>query len=230
MGRVAALTGSTVGNKVLVALTGLGLLGFVVFHMLGNLQVFLGPDALNAYARFMKERPALLWAARLGLLAVFALHVILSLRLTSGNRSARPVSYVYNHTEEASLSSRTMWLTGLMILAFVVYHLLHFTVGITNPDYFYLEDAKGRHDVYSMVVLSFQNVYISAAYIVAMLLLGVHLSHGTTSTLQTLGINRHRLEKGYFAIGWVIAGIIVIGNCSMPLAVLAGLVKLPEGR
>src|SRR5262249_2276530 len=149
---------TSVGSKYVMALTGIGLLGFVIVHMLGNLLIYLGPDALNSYAKALKSNPELLWSARTGLLLIFVIHLILSIRLTLQNKRARGVSYTYEDTVQASWASRHMLLTGLVLLAFIVFHLAHFTLGIvttyTDPvsdkqiNYLDLHDAKdpARHD------------------------------------------------------------------------------------
>jgi succinate dehydrogenase / fumarate reductase cytochrome b subunit len=168
---------SSVNAKMWMAITGSGLLLFVVVHMLGNLQIYLGQETLNSYAKKLKSLPLLLWTARLGLLALFTLHLDLAIRVTRHNHFARPQRYVINDPVETTLASRTMFSSGLVILAFVTYHLLHFTVGVTEPSIHKLVDPAGRHDVYSMVVLGFQNVYVSGAYIIAMIFLALHLSH-----------------------------------------------------
>ena len=156
--------------------------------MLGNLQIYLGQDAINAYANKLKSLPALLWSARLGLVAIFAPHIGLAIYLKLHQSSRDVRNYFVNDPIETTLASRTMMSSGLVILAFTIYHLLHFTLGITDPVNHHLTDAAGRHDVYSMVVLGFQNIYVSAAYIVAMLFLGLHLSHAASSIFQTLGV------------------------------------------
>src|SRR3954447_951035 len=197
-----AALGTTVGSKYVVALTGLALTAFVVVHMAGNLLIFRGRDALNSYALFLKDRGGLLWLARGGLLAMFVLHVWLAVRLTLRNRAARPTRYAYEDTVQASWASRTMIWSGLVILAFVIFHLMHYTFGLvaaTAPDgtnYLDLHesltqasprDPAQRHDVYGMTVYGFRNVAVSIAYIVAQLFLGLHLSHGVSSTFQSMG-------------------------------------------
>jgi succinate dehydrogenase / fumarate reductase cytochrome b subunit len=123
---------SSLGSKYVMAVTGLALIGFVLVHMVGNLLLFLGPDALNSYAAGFKAHPGLLWTARLGLLAIFLVHVVLGVRLTWQNKLARPVGYTYERTARASWASRHMLLSGLVLLAFVVYHLAHFTLGVVK--------------------------------------------------------------------------------------------------
>jgi|SRR5947209_9626854 len=229
--------GTTVGSKYVVALTGLALTAFVIVHMAGNLLIFRGRDALNSYALWLKDRGGLLWAARLGLLSLFVLHVWLGIRLTLRNRAARPTRYAYEDTVQASIASRTMIWTGLVILAFVIFHLMHYTFGLvaaTAPNgvnYLDLEqslsqtsphDPGQRHDVYAMTVYGFRNVPVAIAYIVAQLFLGLHLSHGVASTFQSMGWNSPRWWRVIRFIGLAIALPVVIGNIAMPLAVMTG--------
>lgn len=220
---------SSVTAKTMMAVTGAGLVGFVVAHMLGNLQIYLGQEALNAYAYKLKSMPALLWVARGGLILLFAGHLGIAFYLRKLNASARPVAYAYPDPVEASLASRTMLLSGLVIFAFLIYHLLHFTLGVTNPSTHHLVDGNGHHDVYSMVVLSFQNVFISGAYIVAMVFLGLHLSHAISSMIQTLGFVSGHSRAWISRIGLATAGVLMLGNISIPVSVLLGIVGLPEG-
>lgn len=226
---VSRMWNSSIGIKIIVAITGGLLLLFVIGHLLGNLQVFLGQDALNAYGEKLRVFPALLWVVRLGLLAIAALHVTFTIRLALLNNAARPVAYSRKQAIKATLSSRTMVVTGLTVLAFILYHLMHFTFRVTNPAYQTLIDAHGRFDVYSMVVMGFQNVYISGAYIIAMLLLGYHLNHGIASVFQTIGWNTPRTQPFYERLAFVVASLIVIGNISIPVSILAGIVTLPGG-
>jgi succinate dehydrogenase / fumarate reductase cytochrome b subunit len=227
--------GTTVGSKYIVALTGLALTGFVIMHMAGNLLLFRGREALNAYAQFLKDRGALLWAARLGLLTVFILHIWLAVRLTLRNRAARPTRYAYDATVQASWASRTMIWSGMVILAFVIFHLLHYTFGLvaaTAPNgtnFLALSDkpgdpARGHHDVYAMTVYGFRKAPVAIAYIVAQLFLGLHLSHGVSSTFQSMGWNAPRWWRLIRGIGLAIALAVVVGNIAMPLAVMTGLV------
>jgi succinate dehydrogenase / fumarate reductase cytochrome b subunit len=260
------VAGSSLGGKYLMALTGLGLIGFVLIHMLGNLQIFLGPEALNSYAHALKSKPALLWTARLGLLTIFVAHVFMGLRLTALNRAARPVRYVCEDTVQASWASRNMMLTGLVILAFIIYHLAHFTFGVVKPasiqstpsglavlepprhyldlveireagsqiyvaqpslEYRSLDHHKvdARHDVYSMVVAGFRNPIVALTYVLAQIFLALHLWHGGSSWFQSLGINHPSYQCCIRMVGPVLAVVVLLGNCSMPLAVLAGIVR-----
>lgn len=228
MNVVATFFRSSIGGKITVAITGAGLFLFVVMHMLGNLQIYLGQDALNHYAELLHTIPELLWIARAGLLAFVILHIVQAVRLQVANRAARPVRYAHQDTVQATIASRSMLWTGAMIAAFIVFHLLHFTLGVVQPDTAHLTDSQGRHDVYSMVVYGFQNVPISISYIIAMVLLGLHLRHGVASLFQTLGLRNARFRSAIDKFGLAAAWIIVIGNVSIPLSVLTGIVRLPS--
>ncbi len=223
------LTISSIGAKVLMALTGVVLVGFVFGHMIGNLQVFVGQETLNNYAVFLHSKPALLWVVRVGLLSCFVVHVIFSARLTLLNQAARPVAYQARKPLRSTFASRNMFVTGFVVLAFLLFHLAHFTWRITHPQYSELTDAAGRFDVYSMVILSFRDPIIAGSYIVAMILLGLHLSHAVSSIFQSLGLNTPLWFALTDKVGPVIAVIVVLGNLSMPIAILAGWVSLPPG-
>ena len=220
---------SSVGKKVVMAVTGVFLSLFVIAHLLGNLQIFLGPEALNEYAEHLEELPFLLWPARVILLSALALHVVTALCLAVENKKARPIPYGYQNTVQASYASRTMVASGFIVLAFILYHLLHFTFGVTHPQFSRLRDPKGLEDVYSMVVLSFRDWKVSLSYVAAMALLAFHLSHGFSSLFQSLGLNndawKNKLEKG----GVLAAFLIFLGYSSIPLAALLGWVKPLQG-
>lgn len=222
--RTAVFT-SSIGSKVIMALTGVGLVLFVIAHMAGNLQMFIGQDAINAYGVTLRKVPTLLWLVRSGLIAIAIVHVVMSIRLKLQNRGARPVAYAFKDTVKATLASRTMIMSGLIILAFVVFHLLHFTLGVTDPKNFHLADSQGRHDVYNMVVRGFQNAFVAGFYILAMVLLFSHLSHGASSFFQSLGWNHPRWNAFIKRFGPVIAWLLCLGFVSVPLAVLLGLLK-----
>jgi len=220
---------SSIGRKVFMAATGLVLFGFVVGHMIGNLQIFLGQDQLNTYARALKDLPVLVWAVRVVLLVMVAIHVWNGVKLYFENKNARPINYRHNDTVQATLSSRTMIWSGLGIFLYVVYHLLDFTFIVTNPKYAHLIDNLGRHDVYSMVVLGFQNYWISGVYIVAIFLVAYHLSHALFSLLQTLGLNNPRVQTTLKRVCYGISTAIFIGYVIIPISVLLNLVRLPAG-
>lgn len=221
---VTLLPTSTLARKYVMAISGAVLTIFVIGHMLGNMQVFLGRETLNKYAHFLKSNPELLWPARIGLLAFLILHLWMAISLNLRNKKARPIGYAFpRNFETADVSSRNMFLTGLVILAFLIYHLLHFTLGVTNPGDFALKDHLGHQDVYGMVIMGFRNPLISIAYIIAQLFLGLHLWHGVPSMFQTLGINRVRWEFAITRLGQGVAIIIVGGNILMPLLILLGI-------
>ncbi len=217
---------STLGKKYIMALTGFLLFGFVIVHMLGNLQIFIGAHAINEYAELLKSKAALLWGARLGLLTITILHIVTALQLVLRNRAARPVKYGTGTAPvAASLSSRTAAISGTIILAFVIFHLLHYTVGVINPEFLLLRDAEGRHDVFGMVVRGFSNPFVSIFYLVAMGLLCLHLSHGVSSMFQSLGVKSGAYDTLIDRGAKVSAGAIFLGNCAIVIAVLAGVVK-----
>lgn len=222
---------SSIGKKWIVALTGLVLVGYVLGHLVGNLQIFL-PDKgqINNYGKFLHSLGPLLWAIRIFLLVCFGLHIITTARLVIENRRARPSAYSETRRVQASLSGRSMAISGLIVLCFVVYHILHFTTHTVRPEFAsfkeMLPNGGERYDVYRMVVLGFQNRFASAFYIVGMLLLCMHLSHGFGSFFQTLGLNSKRTGPLLVNGGRVLAVLIFIGYVSIPVAVLTGFLHL----
>ena len=222
---------SSIGRKWIVALTGLVLFGFVVGHLVGNLQVFLGSsEPINRYGAFLQGLGELLWAVRGFLLAMLVLHIVFTIKLRAENRAARAVNYAVTERRATSPAARWMLLSGLMVLCFIIYHLLHFTVQVpavnmVGQNFETLHDAQGRHDVYRMMILGFSNPVASVFYIVGVALLALHLNHGIMSMGQTLGLNTGKVrslwEKGGPALAW----LIFLGYASIPVAVYAGLVK-----
>lgn len=232
---------STIGRKILMAVTGLILIGFVVGHLVGNLQVFSAPDKINGYAHFLQSLGPLLWAARIGLLVAVAIHVWAATVLTLENHAARDVAYGVKHTIRATLASRMMRWSGYVVLAFIVYHIAHFTLGVAGaesfktalPEYTMKSEyhiagfpvvAAGAvvHDVHTMVILGFQNVLVSIFYIVAVGLLSIHLLHGTDSMFQTLGLRSRRWSGALRKVCLVFAAVYFLGNLAIPGAVLLG--------
>ncbi|MBM76824.1 MAG: hypothetical protein CMK59_15565 [Proteobacteria bacterium] len=220
---------STLGLKAQMALSGVVLIGFVLVHMLGNLQIFLGPEALNDYAELLKSNKAVLWGARLVLLSSIGVHIFSAYTLTMRSRAARKQRYDQKNWLSSSYAVRTMRWGGVILLLFVVYHLLHLTVGApVTPDKnmaSFIPNNANQIDVYNNVVRGFKNPFVSVFYIVAQGALGLHLAHGVWSMMRTLGVTKSAwIEKAQFgALGFGI--LITIGNCSIPLAVLFGLVK-----
>lgn len=222
MNRLSRLVHSSVGSKYIMALTGLGLMLFVIAHMSGNLLIYLGKDALNEYAQGLTAHPFLLWSARSGLLAIFLIHLFFALRTNQENESARPIRYVHEDTIQASWASRHMMLTGLVILAFVIYHLLHFTFGYIDASNFKYTLEPKEGDVAGMVIAGFRQPWIAVSYIVAQIFLGLHLWHGGSSWLQHLGLNGRGYDAVINHVGAVVAAVVVAGNCSIPLVILLG--------
>ena len=213
-----------------MALSGAALFFFVIGHLLGNLQIFLGPEPLNAYGHFLQSTPEILWPARVGLLAMVVLHIWSALKLSAENKAARPIPYANWHPTSASYASRTMLMSGLIIAAFVVYHLLHFTVqakavNLTGQDFGALVDAKGRHDVYRMMIAGFSYPVVSGFYVLAIGLLCLHLSHGAGAMFQSVGWKNEAYGRRIDRCARVGAWVIFLGYSSIPLAVLLGYVK-----
>lgn len=223
---------SSLGKKYVMAISGLLLFVFVVIHMLGNLQVFMGPEHINAYGHFLKSKPGLLWAARLGLLFIVIVHVTTAIQVSRENRAARPVPYANYNPTVASYASRTMLMSGLIVMAFIIYHLLHFTVAVPgvnllppsadfpNANFLELEDSMKQHDIYRMMLLGFSNVWVSGFYILGMFLLCMHLRHGLSSMFQSMGWKHAVYARTIDRFALIAASVIFIGNSSMPLAVL----------
>lgn len=209
---------STIGKKVVMAITGVILVGFVVGHLLGNLQVYLGAPALDAYAEKLKSLPPLLWGTRIVLLISVSLHIWSAITLAGLQKRARPVSYVKLTPVTSTYASRTMYWSGPILALFIVYHLLHFTTGNAHPQF-----VEGR--VYQNVVTGFSNPLVSAAYILAMLMLGMHLYHGVWSMFQTVGVNHPKYTPMLKKLAAAVSAFLVVGNISIPISVLAGVIK-----
>ncbi len=232
-----------------MAVTGLVLVGFVVVHLVGNLQIFAHPDKLNGYAHFLQSLGPALWAARLFLLACVGIHVWAAVVLALENKAARgPEPYGVNKWLQAVFASRYMKHTGLVVLAFLIYHLAHFTIGAAQaesfktalPEYtmageFHLLGfpvvAAGAHvhDVYSMVFLGFAHPVVAIFYIIAVGLLSLHLLHGVDSMFQTLGLRNHRWASGLRRFTAVFCLVYFLGNLAIPGAILTGLVRPAAG-
>lgn len=218
---------SSLGKKYLMALTGAALFLFVVGHMVGNLQVFLGPEAINRYGHFLKTVPEILWPARIGLLACIGLHIIAAVSLVTQNRAVRPVGYAKVRDHGATTASRTMIWSGLIILTFVIYHLLHYTLTLPSMngyglDFSTLRDEVGRHDVFAMVVMGFQQWPVSVFYLIAVGLLCIHLGHGVGSMFQSLGLKNHVWGPRIGGFARAASVILFLGYASIPVAILSG--------
>jgi succinate dehydrogenase / fumarate reductase cytochrome b subunit len=225
MNLIAGLFRSSLGKKYLMAITGAGLLLFVIGHMLGNLQIFLGPKAINRYGHFLQTTPEILWPARIGLLAIAGIHIWTSIALTIENRAARNERYEVKDVVDASLASRTMIWSGLIVFAFIAFHLAHFTLMVTHPEYRNIHDELGRHDVYRMMILGFQQPVISGFYILGVGLLCMHLWHGVAAMFQSLGLKNEAYESRIDTLAKIAATILFLGYAAIPVSVWAGVVK-----
>ncbi len=227
MERLLRLSRASIGKKLLMALSGLVLLVFLAGHLAGNLKVVQGAESLNAYAAWLKGHP-LLWVFRFGMLAALAVHIALGVSLARDNRAARPHRYAHPDTIQMSFSERHILLSGLLVAAFVVYHLLHLTVGAIDPaGAASLLSATGEPDVYARVVLGFRNPWVSASYLVGLCALALHLQHALRSALQTLGLSHETHQAVIEGVARLVPGLIALGFAAIPLLVLAGMVPAP---
>ncbi|MDX2081624.1 MAG: succinate dehydrogenase cytochrome b subunit [Terrimicrobiaceae bacterium] len=214
---------SSIGKKTIVALSGIALVLFVTGHLLGNMTIYLGPDWINSYAKHLADLGPMLWVIRFGLLTVVVLHIFFTMLLWKENQSARPQKYVAYDPVKTTVASRTMRLSGLIVLAFIVFHLAHFTVRIIDPSYQHMEtmlDGHEVHDVFKMVVIGFSNPWIVAVYLVGLFLLTLHLSHGIGSLFQTLGITNRRLHSSLVLFSRAYAWALFVGYASIPISIL----------
>jgi succinate dehydrogenase / fumarate reductase, cytochrome b subunit len=210
---------SSVGLKIITAVTGVILSLFVLVHMLGNLQIFQGEKAIDAYARFLRVEPALLWTFRFGLLAAVALHIWAYLVLTRQNQKARPgKGYRVLHYKESSIASRSMRWTGPLLLAFIIYHILHMTTGTVHSSF-----REGA--VYQNLITAFRSVTVVVIYLLAMAMLALHLWHGIWSVFQTLGASQPRYLSFGRRFATVFTVVVVLGFSAVPLVILAGVIK-----
>ena len=210
-----------------MAASGCALFLFVVAHLFGNLQIFLGPEAINRYGHFLQANKEILWPARLGLLAMAVVHIWSAVKLSAENKAARPVQYANWNPTVASYASRTMLMSGLIILGFIIYHLLHFTVqvkaiNLTGQDFLALNDDEGRHDVFRMMITGFTHPLVSGFYVLAVALLCLHLSHGISAMFQSIGLKNAAYGPLIDRFAKVAAWLIFLGYVSIPVAVLLG--------
>jgi succinate dehydrogenase / fumarate reductase cytochrome b subunit len=218
---------STVGKKIIMGVTGLIGIGFVILHMVGNLQAFVGRDKLNAYGALLHGPLAeLTWLLRAVLIVAVVLHVLMAYQLTRRAAAARPVGYSRKEPQVATLASRTMVWGGVLLLVFIVVHILHFTTEQIDPARWAgRTDAAGRRDVYGNLVASFQIWWVVAFYVVAMLALGLHLFHGAWSSLRTLGYAKATAHPLKRRIALVVALIVWLGFTLVPVGVVAGVIR-----
>src|SRR5580704_4612287 len=216
---------SSIGKKYVVAITALLLILYVLGHLAGNLQIYLGQDRINSYAKFLHDLGPILWAVRVILLAAFVIHIVATIQLAQENRLAKPQKYAVAGYQRSTMASRTMIVSGLIVLCFVIYHLLQFTLQVTDPEFREVHDSIGRHDVYRMLILGFRHPLVSLFYVIALFLLTTHLSHGFASVVQTLGINNRKIANFVSTGGQILAWVVFAGYISIPVTILFGMIR-----
>ena len=231
MNLITRIWRSSLGKKYVMAVTGCALFLFVIGHLLGNLQVFGAPDLINSYAHFLKSKPGLLWSARLGLLACVAVHIISAVALTAANREARPVGYAGGAAYGSTANSRYMMVSGLVIAAFVLYHLAHFTVllpGVNGVGDFRklttVLNGEPVPDAYAMMILGFQVWWVVLFYLIAMALLFMHLGHGVSAMFQSLGWRNHVWWPRIAGLAKGASTAIFVGYAIIPVAIFLRIV------
>lgn len=219
--RVVGFWQSTNGKKVVMALTGAMMFLFVIGHLLGNLLVFAGRAQINVYAQFLHFDGTLLWLVRSILIVALVLHVVATVQLALRNKKARPIGYSRRDAINSSYAARTMYWSGPIVLAFIIFHLLQFTAGYIHPEATFIAG-----DVYHNLVTGFQVWWVSAWYVFAICLLGLHLRHGLWSMLQSVGLAHSlRKERVLKRVALIVAILIVLGYLSIPISILMGFVK-----
>lgn len=219
--RLRGLLRSSIGLKIIMAVTGVILSGYVLVHMAGNLQVFQGKEAIDAYARFLRVEPALLWAVRLGLLAAVALHIWAYLVLTRQNQRARAEGYRVTAHKESSYASRSMRLTGPLLLAFIIYHILHMTTGTVPLTIGTVHSDFREGEVYHNLTVAFSSWPVVLVYLLGLAALAFHLWHGIWSMFQTLGVGQARYRSFGRRFATIFTLLVVLGFAAVPLTILA---------
>ncbi len=220
---------TSIGKKIVMAVTGFILIGFIVGHLVGNLQIFSHPDKINEYAHFLQSLGPALWLVRAFLLLTVVLHIGVAIALVLENKAARPQGYAGQKTLKASYASRTMRYSGVIVLAFIIYHILHFTVRITHGSEAYpqtLLHGEVVADVHSMMVLGFQKPLVSVFYLISVGLLSWHISHGLASMFQSLGLRSRAWSSALQKLSVVFAVVYFLGNAAIVVAPLSGMVKV----
>ncbi len=227
MNIVSNIFSSSLGKKYVMAVTGFVMFLFVIGHLAGNLQIFIGAEAINRYGHFLQSNPEIIWPARIILLLMLVLHVWSAVKLSAENKAARPIAYANWQPVGSTYASRTMLMSGIIVFVFIVYHLLHFTAQVqyingTGKNFVDFVDPEKRHDIFKMMVVGFSKPWVSVFYIIGIALLCLHLSHGTSSMFQSIGWKSPAygpfLDK---ASRWV-AVLIFVGYVSIPVAILLG--------
>ena len=217
-----SLLTSSVGRKVLMAVSGFFLLGFVIAHLIGNSTIFVGSDWINAYAEHLQELGPFVWVFRAFMFLMLSVHILFGVILTLENWGANPEKYAVSKKLKVTFASKTMIWTGLLLLSFIVGHLLQFTFRIT-PDIVLAADEVGRFDVFTMVVSSLRITVIAVVYIFAMVVLFLHTNHGIQSFLQSLGLSNDKLQPRYTLAGKLISTLFLVGFGAIPVLILTGI-------
>lgn len=223
--KILKLLTSSIGLKIQMAISGVAMIGFLIGHLLGNLQIFIGQEKFNDYAEFLHSMPNVLWIARSVLIAALIIHVYTAIKLGAMNKKARGTSYRCEKTVQASFASRYMFHSGMIILIFIFIHLAHFTFKSFNPEYSDLLDEFERPDVYRMLILGFKDIPMSIFYIVANIFIGIHLHHAVQSFFRTLGLINSKFEPLIKSLSALTSILLSIGFISIPLTVLLGVLK-----
>lgn len=218
------LFSDSIGRKVVMAVTGLLMVLFVVGHLLGNLTIFAGENGINAYAARLHELAPVVWGTRVVMGIAVVLHLVISIQITLENRAANPTQYAVSRSLKSTFASKTMIWTGLVLGAFITYHLLHFTFRVT-PGLALGTDSLDRFDVFGMVVDAFRNVPIAVVYVVAMVALFLHLSHGIQSTFQSMGLNNAATLPRFGTGGRWLSALFLVGYGAIPVLILVGLLS-----
>ena len=229
MNLLGSLFHTSIGKKLLMASSGFVLFVFVTGHLVGNLQIFLPPEKINAYGHLLESLGGALWLVRIFLFVCLVVHVWVGIQLTIENRAARSVGYEVTHTIRATLASRVMARTGIVVLAFLIYHLMDFTFRVQHPEWgehtYQLASGTWVRDLHAMMVHGFSRVWVSVFYIVAVGLLSYHLSHGVVSLVQTIGFKNEKWTRGLERFTVTYCWLYFLLNAAIPLAILGGLVK-----
>jgi succinate dehydrogenase / fumarate reductase cytochrome b subunit len=220
------LTQSSVGRKIIMAVTGFVLVAFVCVHLLGNSSIFIGADAINAYAQKLHSLGPFVWVFRLVMLAAFAIHIFFGIQLTLENRAATPEKNVQIKRLKTGFGAETMIVSGLVMLAFVIYHLLHFTVRVTNPEIYVPLGDHGMVDVYVMMVQGFSSALPVIVYVIGLFFLFLHVGHGIQSLFQTLGLSNDKSLPFMEIVSKLVSVVLLVGYISIPMLVVFGLIKL----
>ena len=220
------LTQSSVGRKIIMAVTGTMLIAFICVHLLGNLSVFAGSAAINAYAQKLHSLGPVVWIFRMVMLGVFALHIFFGIQLTIENKAATPDQNVQVKRLKTGFAAQTMVISGVVLALFVIYHLLHFTVRVTNPEiYVPIEGGHGMVDVFVMLTQGFSQVLPVLLYVIGMGFLFLHVSHGFQSLFQTIGLSNDRTLPVMGNLSKLVGLVLLVGYASIPLLIILGIIR-----